>query len=137
MLLQAGKLAGIAQAMPYQPPPELAALYPYDADQAAAHEQKIAVANTRHRDQTRETIYTGLLRREQRLQVGLTVLQDTIVELQSELVIFAVKARGHKPWSPERVEFNHGCDRKLALVRQVRAVEIELRQVRAQMAEYR
>jgi hypothetical protein len=104
-------------------PPELKALYPYDAREAAEYEKKLEVereqrvkeAKLRSEQASREMKVT-LLRQQKSIKDRIAASESELTELDKEIKVLANKAR-RRPKSPDRAELNQARDRKLALLR--------------------
>jgi len=104
-------------------PPELKALYPYDAKEAAEYEKKLETereqrvkeAKLRSEQASREMRVT-LLREQKNLKGRIAASESELTELNKEIKVLANKAR-RRPKSPAHAELNRARDRKLALLR--------------------
>ncbi len=104
-------------------PPELKALYPYDAREAAEYEKKLEAereqrvkeAKLRSEQANREMKVT-LLRQQKSIKERIAASESELTELNKEIKVLANKAR-RKPKSPARAELDRARDRKLALLR--------------------
>jgi hypothetical protein len=120
-------------------PPELKALYPYDAKKAAEYEKQQALEQEERnrkararQDLTNRELKASLLQQEQGTKAKLQKLQSELKQLEKEMGPMRGKAQNKKN-SPARKELDSARDRKQDYIRRIGEQEKILVALRKQL----